>query len=202
MFRVPPARKGSHTRNTSYNGKHRFEHWYRDNTVYFITARCRDRFLAFKAEEAKQIFWDRFQHYTREHGFVPWVTSLLDNHYHTLGYLYVGEELGPMMRKIHGSVAKLVNDILVERHVPFWPTRDKQEYFDGCIRDQVQCRRAYRYTLRQSVRHGLCSDYREYPHTRVSVDLERGIARAMEVNAFLANVPYKRYQRGPGGHGH
>jgi len=25
-----------------------------------------------------------------------------------------------MMRKIHGSVAKLVNDILPERHKPFW----------------------------------------------------------------------------------
>lgn len=107
-----------------------------------------------------------------------------------------------MMRKIHGSVAKLVNDILIERHVPFWRRRDKQEYFDGCIRDQVQCRRAYRYTLRQSVRHGLCGDYRGYPHTRVDVDLERGIARALEVNAFLANVPHKRYQRGSGGHGH
>jgi hypothetical protein len=33
------------------------------------------------------------------------VTTLLYNHYHTVGYLKKGEELGAMMRKLHGSVA-------------------------------------------------------------------------------------------------
>mgnify|MGYP006308443151 CR=1 FL=1 len=64
---------------------HRFEHWYVDNQVYFITARCRDRFPAFATEQAKAVFWDRFDHWTGECDFVPWVTSLIDNHYHTLG---------------------------------------------------------------------------------------------------------------------
>jgi hypothetical protein len=44
----------------------------------------------------------------------------MNNHYHTLGYLKKGEQLGPMMREFHGSVAKLVNDVLPERHLPFW----------------------------------------------------------------------------------
>src|SRR3954465_12348667 len=94
------------------DGRHRFEHWYRDNTVYFITARCRDRYAAFKSEEAKAVFWNRFTHWTAAHGFVPWVTTLLDNHYHTVAYLRVARELGEMMRKVHGSVAKRVNDLL------------------------------------------------------------------------------------------
>src|SRR5215204_4810609 len=114
------TRKSSYTPNVTYQDQHRFEHWYRDNQVYFITARCRDRFRAFESEQAKQIFWDRFNHYTQIHGFEPWVTTLLDNHYHTVGYLNVGKELGQMMRKIHGSVAKLVNDLLPERRLPFW----------------------------------------------------------------------------------
>jgi len=126
---------------------------------------------------------------------VPWVTTLLNNHYHTLGYLYVGEQLGEMMRKLHGSVAKLVNDTLPQRLVPFWRDATSKDYFDGCIRDEVQCRRAYRYTLMQSVRHGVCKDHRHYPHTRVSIDLERGVRRALELKAFLPHVPYKRYQR-------
>src|SRR5688500_7464997 len=102
------------------DGRHRFEHWYRDNTVYFITARCRDGFHAFKSEEATAVFWDRVGHYFREFGFVPWIVTLMSNHYHALGYLRVGENLGPMMQRIHGSVAKLVNDTLPERRVPFW----------------------------------------------------------------------------------
>jgi hypothetical protein len=113
-------RKSNPGEREFWEGRHRFEHWYRDNTVYFITARCRDRFPAFGTERAKEIFWDRFLHYTAQHGFVPWVTTLMDNHYHTLGYLRVGKELGEMMRKLHGSVAKLVNDTLPRRLVPFW----------------------------------------------------------------------------------
>jgi hypothetical protein len=53
-------RKSSYSSREMFDGKHRFEHWYRDNTVYFITARCRDRFPAFASEAAKAIFWDRF----------------------------------------------------------------------------------------------------------------------------------------------
>ena len=186
-------RKSSISKDEFYEGDHRFEHWYRDNTVYFITARCRDRFHAFASEEAKLIFWDRFDHWTGVYGFVPWVKTLLGNHYHTLGYLKVGENLGPMMQRIHGSVAKLVNDLLPERRVPFWRDGLRNDYFDGCIRDELQCRRAYGYTLTQGVRHGLCRDYRQYPHTRVNIDLERGIKRALDLKAFLLDVPYPRY---------
>lgn len=188
-------RKSSATRKEFWEGQHRFEHWYRDNSVYFITARCRDKFPAFDSEQAMQIFWDRFRHWSKHYGFVPWVTSLLNNHYHTLGYLKVGENLGPFMQRFHGSVAKLVNDTLPARHLPFWRRAGNQDYFDGCIRDVLQAQRAYRYTLKQSVRHRLCSDYTQYPHTIVNVELDRAIKRAVELNAFMEGVPYARYER-------
>ncbi len=190
------TRKSSSSSVRFFKGKHRFEHWYRDNQVYFITARCRDQYAALATEAAKAIFWDRFEHYTQQHVFTPWVTTLLDNHYHVLGYCKIGEELGPMMRKLHGSVAKLVNDLLAIRRIPFWRGAGHQDYFDGCIRDQQQCRRAYLYTLTQSVRHGICLDWRDYPHTRVQIELQRGVRRAHELGAFLEGVPHKRYERG------
>jgi hypothetical protein len=188
-------RKASATTTESWKGKHRFEHWYLDYQIYFITARCRDLFHAFASEEAKRVFWDRFAHYTREYEFFLWVTSLLSNHYHTLGYLRVGNNLGHLIRRLHGSVAKLVNDLLSEPHLPFWREAGNQDYFDGCIRDEQQCRRAYQYTLTQSRRHGIAKDHREYPHTRVDIDLERGLKKALALRAFLESVPYKRYQQ-------
>ena len=103
--------------------RHRYEHWLVDNQVYFLTSRCRDRFPAFAYETAKSVFWNRFDHYTVEFGFVPWVTSLLDNHYHTLGYLRVGANLPKMMQRIHGSIAKLVNDLLPTRLSQFCATQ-------------------------------------------------------------------------------
>jgi hypothetical protein len=182
-------RKSAATKTELFRGHHRFEHWYLDNQVYFVTARCREQHNAFATEQAKRIFWDRFDHYTKEFGFVPWVTSLVDNHYQTLGYLRIGDNLGPLMRRLHGAVAKLVNDLLPERRVPFWRSAGNQDYFDGCIRDEKQCRRAFRYTLTQSMRHGIVGDWRDYPHTRVPVDLDRGLKRALELGAFLESVP-------------
>jgi REP element-mobilizing transposase RayT len=196
---MPPIRKSDPGSNERFDGKHRFEHWYRDNQVYFITARCRNKFPAFASDAAKAVFWDRFEHYSRQYEFVPWVTSLLDNHYHTLGYLRVGENLGPMMQRLHGSVAKLANDLLETRLAPFWYDRKHSDYMDGCIRNQTQCRRAYRYTQTQAVRHGIVKDWREYPHTHVEIDVERGVKRALELKAFLEGIPYQRYQKGRGG---
>ncbi|MGA2059540.1 MAG: hypothetical protein ABSG67_03590 [Thermoguttaceae bacterium] len=46
------TRKSSHSNGPYYKGQRRFEHWYRDNQVYFITARCWDKFPAFASEDA------------------------------------------------------------------------------------------------------------------------------------------------------
>ena len=181
----------SHTRE--YQGQHRFEHWLIDNQVYFITARCRDRFPAFASNAAKDVFWERFDFCTKEFGFTPWVTSLLDNHYHTLGYLRVGANLPKLMQRLHGGVSKLVNDVLPMPFKPFWRSERGKEYFDGCIRDEKQARLAFRYTLVQSKRHGVADDWRDYPHTRINVELESAIRRSHELQAFLEGVPYKRY---------
>ena len=186
-------RKFSHSKNEHTDGNHRFEHWYRDNTVYFITAKVRDGFHAFESEQAKAIFWDRFNHWTSQFTFVPWVTTLLINHYHTVGYLKVGADLGTMIQRLHGSIAKLVTDTLPERHLPFWRNRGVKDYYDGCFRNELQCRRAYRYTLLQSVYAKLVTDWRDYPHTRVNIEVNAGVGDALKLNAFMDGVHYPRY---------
>jgi len=45
-------RKSSYRPNEHWGRDHRFEHWYGDNTIYFITSRCRDKFPAFQSDEA------------------------------------------------------------------------------------------------------------------------------------------------------
>ncbi len=192
-------RKGSHTSDEYFGTQHRFEHWYRDNTVYFITARCRAKTPAFESDQCSAIFWERFNHYTAKYGFVPFVVSLMSNHYHALGYLKVGMNLGPMMQKVHGSVAKLVNDQLESegkpRLLPFWVDSGHQNYFDGCIRNEQQCRRAYGYTLTQCLRHGICSNPANYSNTHLNIEIDRAVKRSHELKTFLNNVPYKRYDK-------
>jgi hypothetical protein len=88
----PPWRSGKVPTppHENHQGRHRFEHWYRDNTVYFITAKVRDGKHLFNSEEATRIFWDRTLFYFKEHGFVPWVITLMVDHYHFPGYLKKG----------------------------------------------------------------------------------------------------------------
>ena len=88
-----------------------------------------------------------------------------------------------MMQKLHESVAKLTNDLLPARHLAFWRGAGNRDYFDGCIRDVLQARRAYRYTLLQAVRARIVTDYRMYPHTIMNVEMDRAIKRVAELNA-------------------
>src|SRR5262245_43461693 len=162
MHHMGHFRSSERASNEVWEGQHRFEHWYRDNQIYFITARCKDQFPALAGDAAKAIFWERFESTTIAHGFHPWVTSLLDNHYHTVGYLERGEALSKMMQLIHGGVAKLVNDLLEKRFnpkrssgassdglkpvcprelikgrlLPFWCDSRKKNYFDVCLRSE------------------------------------------------------------------
>ncbi|HVT89205.1 MAG TPA: hypothetical protein VHD56_10165 [Tepidisphaeraceae bacterium] len=104
-------------------------------------------------------------------------------------------DLKTLIQRVHGSVAKLVNDLLPERRTDFWRDTKGREYFDGCIRDEKQARHTFRYVLTQAKRHGILEDYSWYPHTKVNVEVERAVKRALELDAFLEGVPYKRYER-------
>ena len=163
------------------------------NQVDFITGKCLEGFPALQSEKAKSIFWDRFEFHANQAKFQPWIVSVLDNHYHVVGYCELGDNLPEMMRKFHGSTSKLINDLLVKRRVPFWRDEHDHDYNDGCLRDVLQLDRAYRYVLRQSARHGICLDWREYQHTRVYWGLVESIRFAVGHRALLEGVPYKRY---------
>jgi hypothetical protein len=70
-----------------------------------------------------------------------------------------------------------------------------EDYFDGCLRDVLQAYRAFNYTRDQAVKARIVRDYRDYPHTRIYLDRDRAIARAVELKAFFEEVPYARYER-------
>lgn len=177
--------------------RHRFEHWLVNNQTYLITARCRDRYHAFRSDQAKAIFFERFEFYTQQAGFEPWITTLVENHYHTVGYIQLAVNLKVMIQRIHGSVAKLVNDVLesqgLQRRTDFWRDRKGQEWFDGCLRDENQLRRSFEYVRTQSERHGICANWRDYPWTRITLELDDALDRARRLDAYLPDVPYKRY---------
>jgi hypothetical protein len=86
-----------------------------------------------------------------------------------------------------------VYDLLVERIPKVWCDSGRKGYFDGCLRNEIQGRRTFRYVLTQCRRHLVCEDPADYPHTVVNVGIDRAIKRALQLNAFMEGVPYKRY---------
>ena len=118
----------------------------------------------------------------------------MDNHYHCVLYAKCGENVGDFIQHLHGSVAKLVNDLLPSRHLPFWRRSGNQDYYDGCLRDEKQLRRAFRYTLQQAVRARIVRQYEDYPHTHVHIPLEETVHRALHCCAIPIPVPYARYE--------
>ncbi len=202
------TRKSKSTPNRTYRNQHRFEHWYRNNQVYFITAKTAHSTPVFTCPQACHIFWTAFDHVVNIGSFTPWITTLMNNHYHTLGYLKIGDNLPKMMQALHGRVAKQINDLIQAGELkfthssrsphqplrPFWGHKGKKTYFDGCIRDEQQATRAFYYTRDQAVRAKLTRHWQDYPHTRLNIQLAHALPRAIQLNAFLRNVPYKRYQ--------
>ena len=204
--------KSNQSKRRTFQNKHRFEHWYRDNQVYFITAKTALGTPVFTTPKACDRFWSAFDHACAIGTFTPWVTTLMNNHYHTLGYLKTGNQLPKMMQSLHGSLAKQINDLIEAGELqfprqplnhqnqpirlrPFWGTKGKKTYFDGCIRDETQATRAFRYTRDQAVRAKLVTRWQDYPHTRLDITLERALPRATQLNALLRGVPYKRYEK-------
>ena len=181
--------------------RHRREHWLVDNQIYFITARCHEGLRVFEGENAKAVFWTCFDRHTAAQQAVPIITSLIDNHYHTLLYLKLGSKLPTLMKHLHGSASKLTNDLREAAGRPrlphVWQAGLRDSYFDGCIRNATQFRRTYRYVKRQGVRHGLVHPGESYPHTRVRVALEPALKRALELDAFLPWSDKTRFAKRP-----
>lgn len=191
-------RSSSVSRSEVYGGQHRFEHWYRDNTVYLVTSRTQDGTHVFRSPEAQVIFWSALEDTSKQFGLNLWVSTLMSNHYHLVFYLRFGENLGKFVQRLHGSVAKQVNDLSPARLRPFWCWKGRQTYFDGCLRDETQLRRTWAYVRDQSVKAGLVRLWAEYPNTRVTCDVETAVRFAHEREAFLPEVPYPRYDRNRG----
>ena len=186
-------RKSGDLRKEWYDGAHKFEHWYVDRSVYLITSRVRGRLHVFTTPETCDIFWLKFEQYAAENAFEPWIVTLMSNHYHVIGFLEEGKRLGEMMRKFHGSVAWMVCKSLGIIHKPFWRDDQHRDYFDGCLRDETQLTRSYRYVLTQAERAGVVGPHQAYPNTRAYVTLDEALRRAITRNALLKGVPYARY---------
>ena len=176
-------------------GSHRFEHWIKDNQLYFLTSCTNGKAHVFQTEETQAIFLKCFDNWHERSGLKVCVISLLSNHYHLVGYAKSGQQLIDFIRGLHSSTARYLNQLLDLPLRPFWREAGGQSYFDGCLRDEGQASKAWTYTRDQAVKAGLVRTYHDWPGTRVIVEREPMVRRATQLDAYLRGVPYKRYEK-------
>ncbi|MEL7238232.1 MAG: transposase [Planctomycetota bacterium] len=187
-------RKASRTKEEKRpDGSHRFEHWIKDNQLYFLTCCTKGHAHVFKSRQAQEVFWQCFNRWHERSGFKVCVVTLMSSHYHLVGYAKVGQQLVDFVQGLHGSTARAVNPLLDQPLRPFWGERKGQSYFDGCLRDEEQASKAWTYTRDQAVKAGLVENWDEWPGTRVFVERDAMLKRATTLGAYLRGVPYKRY---------
>lgn len=132
-------------------------HIYLDDTFYFITARTLKKVHLFNTNQKKQILLDVIKQAVNKYDckFLAWI--ILDNHYHLLLKLLVGETLSGFVGNIHTNSSRLLNqaDNYIGRKV-WW------NYWDHCIRDEGDYYRHLNYIHQNPIKHGYVQKMEDY----------------------------------------
>ncbi|MBI5071310.1 transposase [Candidatus Falkowbacteria bacterium] len=131
-------------------------HLYVDQQIYFITARTVNQELFFSSQNKKLILYKTIGEAGRkfQSNFYTW--SILSNHYHLLFKMARGKDLPDFIQTINGKSAFQLNKIDRVQKRKIW-----FNYWDHCIRDEVDFWKHFNYIHHQPVKHGLCKTQTE-----------------------------------------
>lgn len=125
-------------------------HIFRDQAIYFITARTRDLFYFFRPQKYKKIFKlvlkeavAKFQ--AKLYG---WVIN--HNHYHLLISFDKGTKLAKFIRFLHGKTARLLNDLDNS-----FGQKIFQNYWETIIRNEKDFYTYLSYIHQNPIKHGI-----------------------------------------------
>jgi len=137
---------------------HHPPHIYLDNAWYIISASTLDRVPLLRSERAKAFVRDKLNALIPEFGIALRAWVILDNHYHLLLRTRLGQELPRLLRRLHGSVSRQVNewDGINGRQV--W-----HNYWDTSIRDEAGLWTRFNYVHQNPVKHGYVDSPEDWP---------------------------------------
>jgi len=129
--------------------KHHPLHIYKDNELYFITARTIKKEKFFNTAEKKGIFHRTLKSVLEKYGYHLYAWIVLGNHYHFLMKAITGENLKFFVKDLHSLSAKEINksDDQAGRKIWF-------QYWDRCVRDEKDFYFHFNYIHHNPVKHG------------------------------------------------
>jgi putative transposase len=137
---------------------HHPPHIYLDDTWYMITGAVYQNRRLFQSEGYKEIVRDQLRKLVVEFGFrlAAWV--ILDNHYHLLIKSRVGASLPRFFGRLHGRTAFDLNRLDGARGRQVW-----HNYWDTCIRGEVDYWTRFNYIHHNPVKHGYVLRSEDWP---------------------------------------
>lgn len=146
-------------------------HLYLNNQIYFITARTVNQELFFHAHHKKLLLQRVIQEAKTKLKISFYAWAILANHYHLLFKLPQGKDLPNFVHTINGKSAFLLNklDKIQQRKIWF-------NYWDHCIRNEVDFWKHFNYIHHQPVKHNLYKNQNEafeYPFSSAQQWIEK-----------------------------
>ena len=141
--------------------KHHPPHIYEDDTFYFLTARTVEKNKLFDTGEKKRIFNRTLKNVLEKYNYLLYAWTILDNHYHLLVKIAIGENLKFFVKDLHSLSAKRINELDGQTGRKVW-----FQYWDRCIRDEKDFYFHFNYIHHNLVKHGyvkIQDDVLKYP---------------------------------------
>ena len=140
--------------------KHRPPHIYIDDTIYFITAGTVNKAKYFDNDKKKGILLDVINKACRKFllDLIAW--TILDNHYHILTGIDIGEKVPKFVNNLNANSSRLLN-----QHDKCQGRKVWHQYFDRCIRQEEDYWTRFNYIHHNCVKHGYSDNMRDYKYS-------------------------------------
>ncbi len=129
--------------------QHHPPHWYKDNSIYFITARTIDAESYFIGPSKRKIIYDALKEGIKKFKVDLYAFVILNNHYHLLFKIQKGVELTNFIGFINGKSSKTLNELENKSGRKIW-----YQYWDHCIRNEKDFFLHFNYEHHNPVKHG------------------------------------------------
>ena len=143
--------------------RHQPKHIYKDNQIYFITAHIQDDIFKLDQDSKKDKLLLKIYSFAWENGIelIAWV--ILEEHYHLLFKIPLECQLSKFIGDIHRGFTFETNRAYGQKGRRLW-----KNYWDWCIRDEMDYWRHFNYIHNNPIKHGIVREIKTLGSYRYS----------------------------------
>jgi putative transposase len=143
---------------------HRPLHSFPDHRIYFITASTYLKKPLFNSQEKKRMLTEILRDRLELSGMRAVAYAVMDSHYHLLLVVEQDKRIPEFVRGVHGRSAFLLNRMDKSEGRRVW-----YNYWDSCVRKEMDFWVRFNYIHHNPVKHGLVDRMGDYAYSSYGV---------------------------------